>query len=98
LHLQLWVLAGSAQAAFTVPDGNPQTVSSNTISLRIFLDDGDGIFEPGQDTLCSPGVNDPVLAPDATTIAFVVNDTPSGLATGNTAAVQLTATASGLAR
>ena len=144
----------TAQASFTDPDGNPQTVTSNTISFfvdevlnvtvvstdagnvnvlspddddplsvtignpgngseayelladpnlpgddydptdtRIFLDDGDGVFEPGVDVLYVPGVNDPVLAPDTTTVVFVVNDTPAGLATGNTAAVQLTATA-----
>jgi uncharacterized repeat protein (TIGR01451 family) len=147
-------ITNTAQATFTDPDGQPQTVNSNTVTLRvdevlnvtvasndagnvsvfspddddplsftvgnpgngseaytlvpdaglagddydptdtrIFLDDGDGIFEPGQDTLYSPGVNDPVLAPDATLVVFIVNDTPAGLATGNTANVQLTATA-----
>jgi uncharacterized repeat protein (TIGR01451 family) len=147
-------ITNTAQATFTDPDGNPQTVTSNTVSLRvdevlgvtvvsndagnvsvfspdaddplsftianpgngseaytlvanpslggdsydptntrIYLDDGDGIFELAQDTLYSAGVNDPVLAPDTTRIVFVVNDTPSGLATGNTALVRLAATA-----
>src|SRR5215468_8576562 len=31
--------------------------------VRIFLDNGNGVFEPGVDTLYSPGVNDPVLLP-----------------------------------
>jgi uncharacterized repeat protein (TIGR01451 family) len=144
----------TAQATFDDPDGNPQTVISNTISFRveevlnvtivsndatnvsvfspdtddplsftignpgngseayelvanpalltddydpintrIYLDDGDGLFEIGQDALYSPGVNDPVLAPDTTTIVFVVNDTPASLATGDTGSVQLDATA-----
>ena len=63
--------------SFTI--GNPATAPRPTRSsrtrrssvddydptnTRIYLDDGDGIFEIGQDTLHSPGVNDPVLAPD----------------------------------
>jgi uncharacterized repeat protein (TIGR01451 family) len=167
--LALWSLAGPAYAAgslantpitntahatFTDTNGNPQTVNSNTITLRvdevlgvtvvsndagnvtvfspdtndplsftignpgngseaytllatpnlggdnydptntrIYLDNGNGVFEIGVDTLYAPGVNDPTLAPDTTRIVFVVNDTPSGLATGNTADVRLTATA-----
>ena len=61
--------------------------------VRIFLDDGDGIFEPGQDTLYSPGSNDPVLAPDQSRVVFVSADTPAGRVVADTAAVQLTATA-----
>jgi uncharacterized repeat protein (TIGR01451 family) len=147
-------ISNTAQATFNDPDGNPQTVISNTVSLRvdevlnvtivsndagnvsvfspddddplsftvgnpgngpeaytltpnpnlggddydptdtrIFLDDGDGVFEPGQDTLYSPGVNDPVIAPDTTIVVFVVNDTPAGQATGDTGSVSITASA-----
>ncbi len=147
-------ISNTAQVTFTDPDGQPQTVDSNTATLRvdevlgavvvsndagnvgalspdddrplsftitnpgngseafslaanaglagddydptdvrIFLDDGDGVFEPGEDTLYSPGVNDPVLAPDASLVVFIVSDTPGGQATGDTADAQLTATA-----
>jgi len=147
-------ISNTAQATFTDPDGQPQTVNSNTATLRvdevlgavvvsndagnvgvlspdddrplsftitnpgngseayalaanaalagddyyptddrIFLDDGDGVFEPGQDTLYSPGGNDPVLAPDESLVVFIVSDTPGGQATGDTADAQLTATA-----
>jgi uncharacterized repeat protein (TIGR01451 family) len=147
-------ISNTAQATFTDPDGQPQTVNSNTSTLRvdevlgavvvtndagnvgvlspdddrplsftltnpgngseaylltpnaslsgdqydptdvrIFLDDGDGIFEPGQDTLYVPGVNDPVLAPDQQRVVFISSDTPAGRATGDTAAAELTATA-----
>ncbi len=61
--------------------------------VRIFLDDGDGVFEPAQDTLYVVGVNDPVLAPDQSLVVFISADTPAGHATGDTAAAQLTATA-----
>lgn len=147
-------ISNTAQATFTDPDGQPQTVSSNTATLRvdevlgvvvasndagnvsvlspdgddalsftitnpgngseafalaanaslagddydptdvrIFLDDGDGVFEPGQDTLYSPGANDPVLAPDESLVVFIVSDTPAGQATADTGDAQLTATA-----
>jgi uncharacterized repeat protein (TIGR01451 family) len=61
--------------------------------VRIYLDDGDGVFEPAQDTLYSPGVNNPVLAPDASRVIWVSSDTPAGRATGDTGVVRLTATA-----
>jgi uncharacterized repeat protein (TIGR01451 family) len=147
-------ISNTAQATFTDPDGQPQTVNSNTATLRvdevlgavvvsndagnvgvlspdddrplsftitnpgngseafslaanpglagddydptdvrIFLDDGDGVFEPGQDTLYSPGANDPVLAPDESLVVFIVSDTPGGQATGDTGDAALTATA-----
>ena len=147
-------ISNTAQATYTDPDGQPQTVNSNTSTLRvdevldavvvsndagnvdvlspgddrglsftltnpgngseafalvpnaslggdqydptdvrIFLDDGDGIFEPAEDTLYAPGVNDPVLAPDQSIVVFVSSDTPAGRSTGDTAAALLTATA-----
>ncbi len=60
---------------------------------RIFLDDGDGIFDSIADVLYTAGANDPVLAPDASRVVFVVNDTPAGRVSGDTGIVQLTATA-----
>jgi len=147
-------ISNTAQATFTDPNGQPQTVNSNTSTLRvdellgavvvsnnagnvgvlspdndrplsftitnpgngseayaltpnaslggdqydptdvrIFLDNGNGIFEPGVDTLYAPGVNDPVLAPDQSRVVFISSDTPAGRATGDTAKAQLVATA-----
>jgi len=147
-------ISNTAQATFTDPDGQPQTVNSNTSTLRvdevlgvvvvsndagnksvlspdddrplsftitnpgngpeafalgsnaalagddydptdvrIFLDNGNGVFEPGVDTLYAPGVNDPVLAPDQSRVVFITSDTPAGRATGDTADARLTATA-----
>jgi uncharacterized repeat protein (TIGR01451 family) len=62
-------------------------------NVRIFLDNGDGVFQAAQDTLYSPGVNDPVLAPDQSRVVFIVSDTPAGRANGDTALARLTATA-----
>jgi len=51
---------------------------------RIFLDLNDnGSFESGVDPLYVAGVNDPVLAADATQLIFLSNDTPAALVNGN---------------
>ena len=51
---------------------------------RIFLDLNDnGSFEAGVDPLYVAGVNDPVLAADATQRIFLSNDTPAALVNGN---------------
>lgn len=85
---------GNGSEAFAlVPNGSLGGDQYDPTDVRIFLDDGDGIFEPGQDTLYAPGVNDPVLAPDQSIIVFITSDTPAGRATGDTAAALLTATA-----
>ena len=85
---------GNGSEAFAlVPNPSLGGDEYDPTDVRIFLDDGDGIFEPGQDTLYAPGVNDPVLAPDQSIIVFITSDTPAGQATGDTAAALLTATA-----
>lgn len=61
--------------------------------LRIVLDDGDGLYESGVDVEYVPGSNDPVLAPDASRVIFVLNDLPEGLGNGDTGISRLIATA-----
>lgn len=61
--------------------------------VQVYLDDGDGVFNSATDALYSPGVNDPVLAADASRVLFIVGDIPGALATGDLGAVQLIATA-----
>ncbi|MEM7432359.1 MAG: hypothetical protein AAF351_10570 [Pseudomonadota bacterium] len=59
----------------------------------IYFDtDGSGDFNVG-DVAYNPGVNDPVLAADATIDVFIVNDIPAGVVNGNLGSSQLTATA-----
>jgi uncharacterized repeat protein (TIGR01451 family) len=85
---------GNGSEAFAlVPNASLGGDQYDPTDIRIYLDDGDGIFEPGQDTLYAPGVNDPVLAPDQSIVVFISGDTPAGRATGDTAAARLTATA-----
>jgi uncharacterized repeat protein (TIGR01451 family) len=85
---------GNGSEAFALaPNASLGGDQYDPTDVRIFLDDGDGIFEPAEDTLHAPGVNDPVLAPDQSIVVFVSSDTPAGQATGDTAAALLTATA-----
>ncbi len=60
----------------------------------IYFDtDSSGDLSPG-DTPYNPGVNDPLLAPDASVDVLIANDIPAGLADGNIGQSALTADAS----
>lgn len=63
------------------------------VLVRIVLDDGDGLYEAGVDVEYIPGSNEPVLAPDASRVIFVLNDIPSGQANGDLGISRLSATA-----
>ena len=58
----------------------------------IVIDNGNGIYEPGIDTVYVPGSGDPVLNPDQVLTVFVVSTTPGGVVDGNRGAVKLVAT------
>lgn len=55
----------------------------------IYIDDGDGVFELGQDTLYAAGTNDPTLNPDQSITVFVVSTTPGSVVDGNRGGVRL---------
>ncbi len=54
----------------------------------IYIDDGDGVFEPGADDIV---YNTPSIAPDASIVIWVVSDIPTAQADGNEAEVQVSA-------
>lgn len=67
----------------------------NPANTRIYLDaNGNGTLEIGTDTLYVAGVNDPVLAGDASQVVFVVSDIPAGLANTNVGLVRVRAASS----
>lgn len=67
----------------------------NPANTRIYLDaNGNGTLEIGTDTLYVAGVNDPVLAADASQVVFVVSDIPAGLANTNVGLVRVRAASS----
>jgi uncharacterized repeat protein (TIGR01451 family) len=59
----------------------------------IVIDDGDGVYEPGIDTVYVVGTNDPALNPDASVTVFVINTTPGSVADGDRGIVALVAAA-----
>lgn len=66
------------------------TDSFDATNLRIYVDNGDGVFNSGSDTLVSY-IDE--LAADTSRSVFVASDIPLSLTTGAVAAITLTATA-----
>ena len=63
-------------------------------ATSIVLDsNGNGIYDPGIDTVYVAGANDPVLAPDASALVFVLSSIPAGAADSQRGRVDLVAVA-----
>lgn len=63
-------------------------------ATSIMLDtNGNGVYDPGLDTLYVPGSNNPVLAPDDSVVVFVLSSIPAGAANGQRGRVDLVAVA-----
>lgn len=59
----------------------------------LVLDDGDGIYEAGIDTVLATGAPTPAIDPDASVTIFVLVSLPNGASDGQTSQVRLTANA-----
>ncbi len=77
----------SVDNAIAGDDFDPVAAATNLY----FDSDGNGILSAG-DTAYAPGVNDPVLAPDASLAILVASDIPAGLANGALGQSRLVAT------
>lgn len=61
---------------------------------QIVLDtNGNGVYDPGVDTVYVAGSNDPVLQPDQSRVVFVITSTPVAVANGNRGTTNLAAVA-----
>jgi uncharacterized repeat protein (TIGR01451 family) len=61
---------------------------------QVVLDtNGNGVYDPGVDTVYVAGTNDPLLAPDQSITVFVLTNVPATQVNGDRASVQLTAAA-----
>ncbi|MFM6853497.1 MAG: hypothetical protein ACKOUM_05390 [Sphingopyxis sp.] len=58
----------------------------------IVIDNGNGVYDPGVDTVYVAGSGNPVLNPDQTLTVFVLSTTPNAVSDGNRGGVRLTAT------
>ena len=63
------------------------------VVTQIYIDNGDGVFDAGTDTLYTQGANDPELDPDESVTVFVVATTPGTVIDGNRGIVSLVAVA-----
>ncbi|MBK6413164.1 MAG: hypothetical protein IPF76_08915 [Sphingopyxis sp.] len=63
------------------------------VVTQIYIDNGDGVFDSGTDTLYTPGANDPQLDPDESVTVFVVATTLGTVVDGNRGIVSLVAAA-----
>lgn len=62
-------------------------------TTSIVIDNGNGGYDPGIDTVYSAGSNDPVLAPDTSVRIFVLSTVPASATDGQRGQTDLTATA-----
>ena len=63
------------------------------VVTQIYIDNGDGVFDSGTDTLYTPGANDPQLDPDESVTVFVVATTLGTVVDGKRGIVSLVAAA-----
>lgn len=85
---------GNGEEAFvlsTIANGGGDQY--NPTVTQIYLDNGDGVFDAGTDTLYTPGSNNPVLDPDESITVFVIATTPSMVSDGDRGIVSLVAAA-----
>lgn len=62
-------------------------------AFAIYLDDGDGVYEPGIDQAYVPGAGDPVIAADGSITVFVVSTIGAGAVDNTRAGIDLVAEA-----
>ncbi len=64
-----------------------------TITSVVLDTNGNGVYDPGVDTVYVAGTNDPTLAPDQSTTVFILSTLPAGAADGDRGQGELTAAA-----
>jgi uncharacterized repeat protein (TIGR01451 family) len=86
---------GNGSEAFRLtPNGTLGGDQFDPTTTSLVLDtNGNGTYDAGIDTVYTAGVNDPVLAPDASVRVFVLSTIPGGQANGDLGRANLTASA-----
>jgi uncharacterized repeat protein (TIGR01451 family) len=84
---------GNGVEAFGIATANAGGDNYDPTVTQIVIDNGNGVYEPGVDTIYVPGNNDPVLNPDASVTLFVIATTPGGVIDGNRGIISLVAAA-----
>jgi uncharacterized repeat protein (TIGR01451 family) len=84
---------GNGPESFTL---TPNTANGGddfdpTLAQVVIDTNGNGVYDPGVDTIYVAGTNDPVLAPDQSVTIFVLTNIPASQTDGDRAEVRLTA-------
>lgn len=86
---------GNGTEAFTLSADTARTGDDfDTVFEQIILDTNDnGVYDPGVDTIYTPGTNDPSLDADESVTVFVLSEIPAAANDGERAEIQLSAVA-----
>ena len=87
--------SGNGSEAFTLSadTARPGDEFDTTFEMVILDSNGNGVYDPGVDTIYAPGANDPVLAPDESVTLFVLSAIPAAAADTERAEIELAAVA-----
>lgn len=86
---------GNGQETFTLAADTAKAGDDfDTTFEQIVLDtDGNGVYDPGVDTVYTPGSNDPLLNPDQSITVFVLSTIPADAGDAERAEIELSAVA-----
>lgn len=85
---------GNGNEAFEISQQNiTGTDEFDATFTNAYIDDGDGVFEPGTDDILYDNTNPQSISPDASIVIWVASTIPGSLPDGDTAEVQVTALA-----
>ncbi|VWX56741.1 hypothetical protein [Sphingorhabdus sp. 109] len=87
--------SGNGSEAFTLSadTARPGDEFDTGFEQMILDSNGNGVYDPGVDTIYAPGTNDPVLAPDESIVVFVLSTIPASAEDEDRAEIELSATA-----
>jgi len=87
--------SGNGSEAFTLSadTAKPGDEFDTTFEIGILDSNDNGVYDPGVDTIYTPGTNDPVLAPDESITVFIVSAIPASAADTERAEIELSAVA-----
>ena len=87
--------SGNGSEAFTLSadTARPGDEFDTTFEMVILDSNDNGVYDPGVDTIYTPGANDPLLAPDESVRLFVLSAIPDSVGDAARAEIELAAVA-----
>jgi uncharacterized repeat protein (TIGR01451 family) len=87
--------SGNGSEAFTLSadTARPGDEFDTTFEMVLLDSNGNGVYDPGVDTIYTPGANDPLLTPDESVTIFILSAIPDSAADTNRAEIELAAVA-----